>query len=254
MDTPASAAKLDKVRSDPAYHLDDFIEPRGGWKTFNAFFARQVKPGRRLIADIADSMVVTSPADFKFVEMRRIAAESSATTKGSWGIAQLLAGSPYKNRFANGVWLHGCLNVNDYHRVHAPVAGTVLESRTMHGHNYMQLEAAPVADPDGPTDNGLAVFNKLDPYFCQSGGLVVIDTGFGLVAVVPAGMAVLPSVILTAEVGTELHKGEELGYFHFGGSDVVLVVEDQLNFRNSMEVGEHYRMGRRIGRFDLSRE
>ncbi|KAL4745317.1 hypothetical protein BDW72DRAFT_59499 [Aspergillus terricola var. indicus] len=255
MDTPASAAKLDTFRSNPTYRVDDYIEPRGGWKTFNAFFARQVKPERRPIADIADSTVVTSPTDFKFVEMHRITAESTATIKGSlWPIAQLLAGSPYRDRFVNGVWLHGCLNVDDYHRVHAPVAGTVLESRTIHGQNYMQLESPSLGDPNGPVNSELTVLNELGRYFCQCMGLVVIDTGFGLVAVVPIGTAVLPSVILTAEVGTELHKGEELGYFHFGGSDVVLFFETQFNFGNSMEEGEHYRMGGQIGRFDLSRK
>ncbi|KAL4760980.1 phosphatidylserine decarboxylase [Aspergillus foveolatus] len=255
MDTPASAAKLDTFRSNPAYRVDDYIEPRGGWKTFNEFFARQVKPSRRPIEGIADSTVVTSTADFKFVEMHRIMAESTVTIKGtSWPITHLLAGSPYKDRFAKGIWLHGCLNVDDYHRVHAPVAGTVLESQTIHGQSYMQLKSPSLGVPNGPTDNELSVLNELGRYFCQSRGLVVIDTGFGLVAVVPVSTAVLPSVILTAEVGTELHKGEELGYFHFGGSDVVLIFEDQLNFNNSMEEGKQYQMGRRIGRFGLSRE
>ncbi|KAL4813292.1 phosphatidylserine decarboxylase-domain-containing protein [Aspergillus spinulosporus] len=255
MDTPASAAKLDTFRSNPAYRVDDYIEPRGGWKTFNEFFARQVKPSRRAIDEGADSMVVTSPADFKFVEMHRITAESTATIKGpSWPIAQLLEDSPYKDRLANGVWLHGYLNVDDYHRVHSPVAGTVLESRTIHRHNYMQLKPPSSSDPSGLVNNELAILYELGRYFCQSRGLVVIDTGFGLVAVVPISTAALPSVILTAEVRTEMLKGEELGYFHFGGSDVVMIFENQLNFRNSMEEGEQYQMGRRIGRFDLSRE
>ncbi|KAL6229249.1 hypothetical protein BDW75DRAFT_245897 [Aspergillus navahoensis] len=252
MDTPASGAKLDTFRSNPAYHVNDYIEPRGGWKTFNEFFARNVKPGRRPIADIAHPMVVTSPADFEFMELHRITPESTVTTKGlSWPIAQMLAESPYKDRFANGVWLHGFLNVDDYHRVHAPVAGTVLESRTIQGQNYMQFEAVPAVDPSGPGKSELTVPNEVGYHFCQSRGLVIMDTGFGLVAVVPVGMAVVSSVILTAEAGAELHKGEELGYFQFGGSDVVLIFESRLNVRITMEEGQHYRMGREIGRFNL---
>ncbi|KAL4975534.1 phosphatidylserine decarboxylase-domain-containing protein [Aspergillus desertorum] len=255
MDTPESAAELDTFNLNPAYHIDDYIKPRGGWKTFNEFFARHVKPGRRPIAGIADKTVVTCPADFVFMEMHRITPESTVTTKGlSWPITQMLAGSPYKDRFANGVWLHGFLNLNDYHRVHAPVAGTVLEARIIHGHNYMQFEAAPVVDPNGSTKNALTVPNDVGYHFCQSRGIVIMDTGFGLVAVVPVGMAVVSSFILTAEVGAELHKGEELGYFQFGGSDVVLIFESQSEARISMEKGEHYQMGKEIGRFGRVRE
>ena len=32
-------------------------------------------------------------------------------------------------------------------------------------------------------------------------------------------------VVITAEEGVTLHKGEELGYFQFGGSDFVMVFE-----------------------------
>ncbi|KAL4739549.1 phosphatidylserine decarboxylase-domain-containing protein [Aspergillus similis] len=253
MDTPASAAELDTFRSNPTYHINDYIEPRGGWKTFNEFFARHVKPGRRPIACIGDPMVVTSPADFEFMEVHHITPESTVTTKGlSWPIAQMLAESPYKGRFANGVWMHGFLNLDDYHRVHAPVAGTVLEARTIQGQNYMQFEAVPAVDPSSPGKSELTIPNKVGYQFCQSRGLVIMDTGSGLVAVVPVGMAVVSSVILTAEVGAEVHKGEELGYFQFGGSDVVLIFESQLDVRITMEKGQHYRMGREIGRFRFS--
>ena len=43
------------------------------------------------------------------------------------------------------------------------------------------------------------------------------------------GMAQVSSVVITAEAGQTLHKGEELGYFQFGGCDFVMVFEPASN-------------------------
>jgi phosphatidylserine decarboxylase precursor len=250
MDSPASAASLDTFRVSPAYNIEDYIEPRGGWRTFNEFFCRNVKPGRRPIAAIGDDSVLTCPADFAFEELRPVSADSTVTTKGlKWRIAELLDDSLYKERFANGTWLHGFLDVNDYHRVHTPVGGTVLEARTIVGRNYMQVYAtAAQTNIHGDTAGAvLSVRNETGYQFCQARGLIVLDTGAGLVAVLPVGMAMVSSVILTADVGAQLHKGEELAYFQFGGSDVVLIFEERLKVDISMERGQHYRMGMEIG-------
>lgn len=45
------------------YNMGDYIQPEGGWSTFNQFFARNVKPGYRPIAAINDDHVIVSPAD-----------------------------------------------------------------------------------------------------------------------------------------------------------------------------------------------
>ncbi|KAL3474055.1 phosphatidylserine decarboxylase-domain-containing protein [Aspergillus californicus] len=249
MDTPGSASAVDTFRQTASYNLDQYVEPRGGWKTFNEFFSRQVKPGRRPIAAIGDSSIVTSPVDFQFQELHPIAADSTVTTKAlTWPVVQILDDSPYGDRFSNGIWLHGFLDLDDYHRVHTPVSGTVLEARVIPGQNYMQVEPS-TSDQNVETD--LAVPNAMGYQFCQSRGLIVIDTGAGLVAVLPVGMAIVSSVILTAEVGATLHKGEELGYFQFGGSDCVLIFEACLKVRITVEQGEHYQMGSQIGSFTL---
>ncbi|KAF7161911.1 hypothetical protein CNMCM5623_007326 [Aspergillus felis] len=249
MDSSASAASLDTFRAIPAYNIEDYIEPRGGWRTFNEFFCRNVKPGRRPIAAIGDDSVLTCPADFMFKELHPVSADSTVTTKGlRWRIAQLLDYSLYKERFANGTWLHGFLDVDDYHRVHAPVSGTVLEARTIVGQNYMQVYAtAAQTNILGDTGAVLSVSNETGYQFCQARGLIVLDTGAGLVAVLPVGMAMVSSVIIIAEVGAQLHKGEELAYFQFGGSDVVLIFEERLKVDITMERGQHYRMGVEIG-------
>ena len=74
----------------------------------------------------------------------------------------------------------------------------------------------------------------------------MLETKIGLVAVLPMGMAQVSSVVITAEVGVTLRKGEEISYFQFGGSDIVLVFEARSNVSITANVGTHYKVGNRI--------
>lgn len=83
--------------------------------------------------------------------------------------------------------------------------------------------------------------------FKQTRGLVIIESSLGLVAIVPVGMGHVSSVVITAEVGAELYKGQELGYFAYGGSDMVMVFEGgKVDF--SAHTGIHYKQGEQIAR------
>lgn len=57
--------------------------------------------------------------------------------------------------------------------------------------------------------------------FKQERGLAVIDSAIGLVAIIPIGMGIVSSVSFSALNNSILSKGSELGFFSFGGSDVV---------------------------------
>ena len=152
-----------------------------GWLTFNQFFAREIKPGKRPIADPRDDSVIVSPADAVFKGSWRIEDDSSLVVKGvNWPIAQLLDGSPYKDEFRNGIYTHSFLYVDDYHRFHTPVAGEVKEIRNVHGRVYLDV----IRGEDGE----LSVMDGESYQFNQERGLMVIDSPeAGLVAVLPVG-------------------------------------------------------------------
>jgi phosphatidylserine decarboxylase len=63
LDTTASVAGLATFLDDPAFHMDDYYVGPSGWLTFNQFFARNVKPGKRPITGLTDSKIVVAPAD-----------------------------------------------------------------------------------------------------------------------------------------------------------------------------------------------
>ena len=254
LDTPESLtpASLKSFDDSPTYNMDDYMVPRGGWKTFNQFFARNFKPGFRPVAAVADPRVIVSPADSTFAGQWEIRTDSHVTVKNlHWRISELMEGSPYKDRFVNGQFMHAFLGPNDYHRQHAPVPGTVLEARVIPGQVYLQVIAQPVpGDPEGR--HVLQMVRQFDApddagyQFAQARGLIVLDSPIGLVAVLPIGMCQVSSVVITAEEGVTLRKGEEVSYFQFGGSDIIVLFEAKSNVSFTAQPNVHYKMGTRI--------
>jgi phosphatidylserine decarboxylase len=240
LDTPASAAGIPSFTARPNYHVDDYVVGPSGWLTFNQFFAREVKPGKRPIAAPFDDKVIVSPADSVFAGTWDIDADSKVTAKGvTWPIAKLLDGSPYQDAFKSGIYTHSFLNVDDYHRYHVPVAGEIKEVRKIQGRVYMNV----IRKADG----SLGIIDGDTYQYNQERGLIVIDSPeVGLVAVLPIGMSFVSSVNLTPEIGAKLQKGDEFGFFMFGGSDIVMLFQSKRVVIDA-KVGTKYLQGQRIG-------
>ncbi len=250
--------------NDPNFGLQEgWYEDPSNWKTFNQFFARHLKsPDMRPIASPEVDSVVVSFADSEPQGVWAIDSTSnliakdgvpvkSATLKS---ISNLIGDdSAYKDAFANGTFTHSFLNVNDYHRYHFPLGGTVKEVRIIEGIN-----------PTGgqlwwDADNQRYAFNpaaKTGWQSVETRGCVILETGdYGLVALLPIGMAVVGSVNFEANItpGTLVKKGDMLGHFAFGGSDFIMVFQDGVNFTIDapMQEGgnayEHILMGERLG-------
>lgn len=254
LDTPDSITpeSVQSFYDAPRFNMEEYLQPRGGWKTYNDWFARTPKPGARPIAAPLDDRVVVSPADSTNAGQWWVGADSQVDIKGiEWRIDELLEGSPYKDAFKGGIWIHQFLNTTDYHRQHAPVGGKVVEARFIQGQAYLQVTAEPI--PGDPTGRNHVVLKRQFDIpdtpgyqFMQARGLVVIDSPIGLVAVLPMGMAQVSSVIMTTEVGRTIAKGDEISYFQFGGSDIVVIFQQQSNVSITAQRGVHYKVGQRI--------
>ncbi|MEO3938902.1 phosphatidylserine decarboxylase [Dermatophilaceae bacterium Soc4.6] len=238
LDTPASFSPdiLESfITNSPEYTVEESMvggrpNAPSGWLTFNQFFARELNPGRRPIAAPATNLVVTSPADCSFQHSYAIGEDSQippTTVKGTHtygSMDQLLEGSRFADTFAGGTFVHYMLPPWAYHRFHVPVSGRVEESFVIQGTVVMEvdLEDHELVSSDATTTG----FE-----FSQTRGVLTIDTtnspggNLGIVAVVPVGMSHVGSVVLTATPGTDLNKGDEFGYFQFGGSDIIILFQ-----------------------------
>lgn len=242
---------LDSFYAAPIYNMTDYVIPDGGWlgHSFNDLFARKFILGHRPIDDPTNQSVIVSAADSKFSGNWSISNDSIVTLKGlPWSIKELLKDSMYANEFVDGIFMHAFLAPYDYHRQHAPVSGTVLEAKVIPGQVYLEvsikkdpngiLRLTPIRDLDAPDSPGYQ--------FCQARGLIVIDSPIGKVAVLPIGMAQVSSVVLSTKSGAKVNKGDEISYFQFGGSDIILVFQKESQVKILAVNGTHYKVGNKI--------
>jgi phosphatidylserine decarboxylase precursor len=240
LDSPASIGGLQTFYTDPTMKLDDYYVGPSGWLTFNQFFAREIKPGKRPIAGLGDRKTVVSPADSVYKGTFPITDDATLEVKGvSHKISDLLQDSENGHRFKGGLFTHSFLSITDYHRFHAPFAGTIVEKKFVPGFAYIGV----FMRPDGST----YLTDGQSYQFKQQRGIIVMKTDeIGYVAILPIGMGPVSSVELTPDIGATLHKGEELGFFQFGGSDVIVLFQKDA-VELTAEVGKHYLQGQAIG-------
>ena len=235
------------VATDPDWGLSKgWYEDGSRWRTYNDFFSRRLaSPDMRPIADVE----VVSPADSWPKELWTIGddnrleypADLQIKTAKLSDIAQLIGeDSEYKDAFAGGTLTHTFLDVNDYHRYHSPVSGIIRELRHIPG----------VAAGGGYTlwDNDEKLYyyhNNMGFQMVETRSCAIIETeDFGLVAMMPIGMSQICSCnwLESLHVGDRLERGQEMGYFLFGGSDIVLIFQRDINVQ-LLHSGDHLLMG-----------
>jgi phosphatidylserine decarboxylase len=127
-------------------------------------------------------------------------------------------------RFRNGALGVFRLAPQDYHRFHIPVDGIMGEPKTIAGDYY--------------TVNPMAIRSALDVYGENVRVLVPIDsTVYGRVMVVCVGAMMVGSTVITRQAGEKVSRAEELGYFKFGGSTLLVLFEEgAVNFDSDLVV------------------
>ena len=226
-----------QIYDDPKFGLQKgWYEPASNWKTFNEFFAKYlISSDAHPIAAPDDTKVVVLPADsvpqgvWQIDESSNIQVADGLKVKLTtyYSIADLLGEeSRYKDAFANGILTHTFLNVNDYHRYHFAVGGTIIEKNIISENVALEVAWNPEQGKYIPIDS-------TGWQFTQTRGYVIVDTGkYGLVALIPMGMAQVSSVNFEENVQVDsIHKkGDMLGNFLFGGSDFIVLFQEKAGF------------------------
>lgn len=205
--------------------MSEVLLPVEKFKTFNEFFYRALKPGARPCSAPDEPGIVVSPADCRAVVFDRMGEATGIWVKGrEFSVARLL-GDAYPEdvqRFKNGALGIFRLAPQDYHRFHIPVDGVLGEPKTIEGEYY--------------TVNPMAIRSALDVYGENVRVLVPIDSvAHGRVMVVCVGAMMVGSTVITRQAGEKVSRAEELGYFKFGGSTLLLLFEEgAVNFDSDL--------------------
>lgn len=215
-DDPISVRQIAGFISFHRLNLDDVLLPVDQFKSFNEFFYRALKPGARPCAAPDNPNIIVSPADCRTVVFNNITEATKVWVKGREFTIKRLLGDAYPDdvaRYANG----GAIGIfrlapQDYHRFHVPVDGILGTPKTIEGEYY--------------TVNPMAIRSALDVYGENVRVLVSIDSEiFGRVMVVCVGAMMVGSTVITRQPGEEVKRAEELGYFKFGGSTLLVLFE-----------------------------
>lgn len=238
---PDSRAKIPKFISDFQLNLSELAQPLEEFKTFNDFFTRKLKPSARPIAAAGDACIASSPADARSVVFQNISQAQSLWIKGqSFTVSALLGSDELAAMFEGGCIAVFRLAPQDYHRFHFPINGVL--ARTHH--------------IDGPlyTVNPIAV-NKVDVFTVNQRTVSILHSQeFGEVAFVCVGATLVGSIVHTHPLHQPFSKGDEFGYFQFGGSTTILLFQKgrieydaDLLQHSSRSVEVLLKMGDRVG-------
>lgn len=241
-DNPSSVQSIPAFIKFHRLNMDDVLEPVANFKNFNEFFYRKLKPGARKLE--GGPKIAVSPADCRATFFPTIQKATEVWIKGRSFSVERLFGDAYPEYVSN--YEQGSLAIfrlapQDYHRFHIPVSGTLGEPRKIEGEYY--------------TVNPMAIRSALDVYGENVRVLVPIDSPeFGKVMVVCVGAMMVGSTVITAKPGSNVERMDELGYFQFGGSTLVVLFEpgriafDEDLVANSAEAVETLvRVGMSIG-------
>ena len=243
MSQPASKARIRPFIRKYKLDEEEFDSDPEGFRSFNEFFSRKLKPDARPIEQ--ENAVAVFPADGRHLGVQDLSANLGFYVKGQkFDLPNLFQSEELAGRFRKGSLIISRLCPVDYHRFHAPVSGKISEARLINGSLF--------------SVNPIALRKRLSVFWENKRYLCMIDSDYhGKVAQFIVGATCVGSATFTFSQNQRVKKGEELGYFSFGGSSVLTLFEKD-RLRISEDVQQHSqanietyaKMGGEMGRAD----
>ena len=201
-DSPRSRRDIPKLASIPGCQPDEAEKPVGDYASFNDFFTRRLKPGARPVGD-----GVVSPADGRLMLYLSADADRPFPLKGATRSLR----SVFDGDAPAGLYDIAVVRLApvDYHRFHFPC-----DCRTP--------DPVRVVPGKYHSVNPIALLRYPDVYADNERQILACDADFGRFWLVDVGAFGVGSIMQTYSGGSH-SKGDEKGYFKFGGSTVIIV-------------------------------
>ncbi len=208
MNTRHSAKRIPSFVEEHGIDLNEFqISTTKEYKSFNDFFCRKLKKDARVMGEH-----LISPADGKILVFATLKDVNTFFIKGSeFTLTRFLQNDELAIRYAEGSMAIVRLAPPDYHRYHFPASGIASEPTKIRGHYF---SVSPLA-----LRGSLEIFCENKREYCT-----LATKEYGDMLIADVGATMVGSIIQTYSPG-QVKKGDEKGYFAFGGSTLVLLFE-----------------------------
>jgi phosphatidylserine decarboxylase len=209
MDSHLSASRVQDFVIQNKINLNEYqVSDAKQFRTFNQFFYRKLKSNVRPIGQN-----IVSPADGKLLAFQSMKDVSGFFVKGvEFTTMDFLQNEKLTQKYHNGAMLIVRLAPADYHRFHFPADGKISESKQIKGHYF---SVSPLA------------LKKSFEIFCQNlrEYSILSSPNYGDILISEVGATMVGGITQTYISDSEIKKGDEKGYFSFGGSTLVLLFE-----------------------------
>ncbi|KAF9262278.1 phosphatidylserine decarboxylase-like protein [Marasmius fiardii PR-910] len=209
----------------------DTTQPHFGFKSWDDFFTRRLRPGVRPVVEPDNDSIITSACESHVLTFAHgVQAKDKFWLKGCpYTLETMFNYDPLTQFFIGGTVYQGFLASTNYHRWHSPIDGVVVKIVHVLGTYYLQspwlgFETAKGPDYYTPDDSQVYLSHS------QTRSLLFVEANnpdIGLMCIMMIGMVEISTCEVTVREGARIKKGDELGTFHFGGSTHCLVFRPQ---------------------------
>jgi phosphatidylserine decarboxylase len=237
---PWSRSKVLPFIKDFKLDMDDYAKKAEEFTSFNDFFTRKLKEGARSIVGTEKTAVM--PADGRYTFYPKIEHVTRFKIKGKeFNLSKLLGNLNLAKQYEGGSMLFARLCPTDYHRYHFPIDCIPQETEYLPGPLFSVNPIALKKSLRSLTENRRNMTRLLSPLF---GNVLFLEIGATNVG----------SIIQTYKAGKTVKKGDEKGYFAFGGSALIILFEpDMMTFDSDLLEAQdsgyevHCLMGQSLG-------
>lgn len=198
------------------------------YNSFNEFFIREFAQGKRNFSK--DKNILGAFAEARYFGYEQITDDLEVPVKGKFlKVEDLIADKELSADFIGGPLMIARLCPVDYHRYHYPDDGKTIKSFNVHG-SYHSV-------------NPLALKHKPEIFIQNERRVSILETkNFGKIAYIEVGAMCVGKIVQSQDESKPFKKGEEKGYFLFGGSTVVICGEKG-KWQPSMDIVKNTKKG-----------
>ena len=225
---PWTRKKIVPFIRDYGVDASEFAQPTTTFSSFNDFFVRKLKPEARPLAP----HIAIIPADGRYHFFPCYNSSSSLFIKGQhFSLAALLQDEGRAAAYVGGTVVVGRLCPSDYHRFHFPCTCRAGVAQLINGPLFSVNPIALKRNASILSENRRFITELHTPHF-------------GTILFIEVGATNVGSVTQTYDVNTAQNKGDEKGFFSFGGSAIILLFQpgvltlasDLTDYKGSVEI------------------